>query len=234
MAFPISPAQMYADTLKGIRRFKTQSMTIDEWNQRANDMQLVYIKEKYAEYQRTQKRIHDINVQVNTFAMTSNPIDLSTTVPALVNLAASNGRYGHMFTTKVEVQLTYQNNPCFANGSLSEWITAIPFKDDKDLTNDYYWRPTDEKPYYKEATPALFGDKRLEIITNTASAVTNVRLHYIQWPLALVATDTNVAGCDLPLHARKELVDLIVKDFLEITKDQRYQTILQEKVLGNN
>lgn len=128
----------------------------------------------------------------------------------------------------VMFKITYVDNSLFADG-VSEWLRADILRADQRaaLMNNAYKYPSDEKPYY------AFVGEFIELVTMTSSTPYRMKLEYLRYPrqIRYVApnSDLTAVDCELAPIQQKEIVDIAIRQFLEATKDERYQTNLVEK-----
>ena len=224
---------MYNATLEFLNKEATASLSPEEFEIMVNAAQLEYVKNRYDEAEKTQKRIDDLRsiMVINESILNSGanvaasevfelPYDDAGFVTTAKNPTGTN--HGYLFMLNCALKLSYVNNKCGFTG-ISEFLKAKPMKADKrnEIERDPFNRPTDERLYYQET-----GDQVI-VFTGTQSFATEARIDYLRYPVDIQIV-TSVVDSELPIHARTEIVDIVVRKVLENIESQRYSTNLNE------
>lgn len=232
----ITATDAFVEFLDGINKESTGSVSPREFNRLFNTCQLEVVKNKYSEFERTQKRTDDLrilecvdllpNVGVNQPGgeLFNLPYDQNNFVQTPGN--PGNDNHGYMFLLNCSFQLQYINDDCDEKG-LSEFLKAKPMKADKEfeIYNDPYNKPTNKRIYYK-----LIGNT-LRAITKTDSFAVQARIDYLRYPreINVPHPDANQEiNPELPLHMIEEIIDVCIRKKLGIYESPRYQQKIAE------
>ena len=227
---------MYKYFLDGINKERTTTVTPEEFNRLVNVCEVEWIKNKYSEFQLTEKRIDDLrNLEVrdvipNTglqspgdevFILPYDPVNNITT-PG--NPLGDN--HGYMFMLNVAFKIQYVNNDCGLTG-VSKWIKSRTMKANFELEiqDDPYNRPNDARLYH-----SIIGNS-VGLYTDTDSWGAQARFDYLRYPRMInVPTPTNPADItsDLPLHTRMEILSVCIRKALGRIESPRYQQQILE------
>lgn len=233
----ITARDMYDYILSEIHKEVTSSVYPEEFESHINKAQHEYVENRYSQAEQIQKRIDDLRMLVaidlipNTgglpgtqpggevFDLPYNPNALVTTVG---NPSGENHGYLHLLN--VGFRLAYIGSTCGLTGISDHYIKARPLPSDKEyeIVNDPFNKPTDFKLYYQ-----IIGN-RLRLISNGKSVGFEAKIQYLRYPREIQLVNAQV-DCELPLHARKEICDIAVRNIIEKIQSPRYQTILSEE-----
>lgn len=212
----VTALDMYTAMTDGINKVMTSSIDYPEGERLLNKAMMEYIKNHYYSEEETEKRIDDLRtlrsqsivspVSLNTFDLpyseTSNPI-------------------GYLFMLTISFKLHYVNNNCGFTGD-SDWLPSKPLRTNfkNVISRDPYNRPTDLRLYHE-----IVGNQ-VVLHTGTDSYGISANIEYLRYPKSISLTIPQ--DCELPVHARQEIVDIAVRKYLEQVTDPRYQTNLNE------
>lgn len=226
----VTAQDMYEFFLTELNKEFTGSVFPDEFEKLINTVQIDFIENRYFNVEGSQKRIDDIRTLVivdevvfNTGANIAGqeifalPYDPNANVVTPKNPSGTNR--GYLFLMAAAFKINYVNNICSLTG-VSELLKAKPMRADKrhEITRDPFNKPTDERLYYQES-----GDTLL-LFTGTSSYGTEVHIDYIRYPRDISVTGSPNVDCELPLHARQEIVRMAVKRKLEEIESPRFQS----------
>lgn len=233
----ITAQNMFTEFLDGINKESTATVTPMEFNRLINNCQDEWIKNKYYEAQLTQKRMDDLrtltvygeelpNVGVNVPGGERFDLPYSDTgfVTTLQNPSGQN--HGYMFLLACGFQIQYVNDKCCRTG-ISEILMSKPMKSDKRwaISKDPYNKPSNDRLYYD------LNANQIKCITGTESFAVKAVIDYIRYArkinVPFGGANIDVA-CELPLHAREEIVDIAVRKKLGIYESPRYQQAIVE------
>jgi hypothetical protein len=94
-----------------------------------------------------------------------------------------------------------------------------------EVVKDPYNKPTDNRLYYK-----MIG-QTIRCITGSQSFGVQVLIDYLRYPRAInipVPTANTDVPCELPFHAREEIVRIAIRKKLGIYESPRYQQAIAE------
>ncbi|MEO7397228.1 MAG: hypothetical protein ABIW84_01555 [Ilumatobacteraceae bacterium] len=226
----VTAQDMYQFFLTELNKEFTGSVFPDEFERLINTVQIDFVENRYYNVEMSEKRIDDLRILMvidevifNTgpniagqevFLLPYNPNGFVTTPK---NPTGTN--HGYMFLLAVAFKLQYVKNKCGLTG-LSEVIKSKPMRSDKrhEVKRDPFNRPTDERVYYQES-----GD-RLILYTGTSSYGAEAHIDYLRYPRDISILSNPNVDCELPLHARQEMVRMAVKRKLEEIQSPRYQS----------
>jgi hypothetical protein len=230
----ISAPDIYKAVLDELNKEHTRSLTPEEFNYFINDTQIVYVKNRYAQYDQHQKRMDDLRVlTVNTDGTGNNPPSILNTGLAQAGqeiillpydpLATTPEDMGYLFLLNVAFKISYSGNNCFTDGTISGWMKGKFMRSDAEweINENPYAKPKDTRLYYK-----LIGNE-IRPITGTSSFVTEANIMYLRYPRKIFFDATgggNHVDSELPAHCNQELVKLCVRNYLETIRDPRYQS----------
>jgi hypothetical protein len=175
-----------------------------------------FIKNRYEEFEKNQKRIEDLRTLVTE-------LSIGTTVGifkpnSYIALIPSD----YLISVGEEVQINYIDQ--FDN-------TITKRRGVKEITIDRYEAEIDNplseyNLHYGQAKPLrLFYDSQVELMSDGNYTIPYLYLRYIKIP-AIVSLPSN--NCDLPVETHSEIIKVAVGMFIENIKDSRYQTIENE------
>lgn len=225
------------------------------FNRTANEAQEIWLADKIKEVERDQKRIDDIRVIRVSPVSTINVISTTTVGGTIRRFPLPDGISVHdaIFTAsghlpmyhrflRVAFKLQYVNNECCVTG-ISDWIQNVHVM----RSDQYNWvmssprrKPNDKKLYYEIRGNSVY------VITGTSSYATQMQLDYVRPPRMIFFDSTNPnvedatlsytagAGCiniEFPEDQKREILDVMVRTFLERVQDVRYQTWLNEEAM---
>jgi len=187
-----------------------------------NPAQQEWVENRYFEYDRFQKRMDDlrvISVPPTVIANTgvAAPEEEIFAVPYDDTVGAGVS-YGYWHMLSVEVKVNYQEGECGP-----EWCMGRVLRRDQRtaIKTDPFNRPSTENGkvfYWMEGN-----NVRVWLGVGTVSYADEVKVEYLRYPIPIVlgppATD-----CELPVHARKEICDIVVRRKLESMESPRYQS----------
>jgi hypothetical protein len=192
---------------------KPLSSDIMYWLNRAIEK---FIKTRYSQFEKNQKRIDDLRSLVTEIAISTNagtlkPNSYIATIPV-----------NYMFTLGEECLITYTD---IANVVKNKRVGVT------ETTVDRY-RDEIDNPFsehilhYEWARPLrLFSGSVIELISDGEYSVPAYYLRYLKKPTIVNLPSTN---CDLPEHTHSEIIKLAVEMYLENTKNNRYTTYSNE------
>lgn len=232
----ITAQNMFTQFLDGINKEETATATPEEFNRLINQAQEECVKNKYHEFDLTQKRIDDlrilecrdelVNVGVNEpggeiFNLPYDSVNFITT-PGNPN----GDNHGYQFLLNCAFKIQYVNDECERTG-ISEPLMTKPMKSDKEyaINRDPYNKPTNDRLYHK-----LIGNT-IRCITGTESFGVIAVIDYLRYPREInvpVPSSSVDVSCELPLHIREEIVDIAVRKKLGIYESPRYQQKIVE------
>ena len=236
---------MYDVFLEGINKELNGSLSDAEFEVLANECQMTYVKNRYHEFEQFQKRIDDLRSLKRAEFITPTSgkeidFEVATTSAGeqiVEDSPSVDGRFGYLFMLNAAVIWNYSGNDCFADGTLwggseddaYKYLVALkPMKADKlhEIRSDYYNMPTDERPYYDLRSS---GNSRnvMVLINDTASTPNTVRIEYLVHPRTILLANTGIDDVDLPIHARQEVVNLMVRTYVERMESQRTNSVFQ-------
>jgi hypothetical protein len=175
-----------------------------------------FVKTRYYEFEKNQKRIDDLRTLVTEIAITTTT---GTSKPNS-HIATLPGNY--LFTLGEEANITYTdiNNTVITKRVGVTETTVDRYRDDID--NPF----SEHILHYEWARPLrLFSGNTIEIISNGEYSVPTFYLRYLKKPSIV---DLPSSNCDLPEHTHSEIIKLTVGMFLENTKNNRYQSYSNE------
>lgn len=227
---------MFTLFLDLLNKEETGTVTPAEFNRLINNAQEEWVKNKYHEVELTQKRTDDLrvlecrdvlsNVGVNQpggeiFDLPYDEVNFVTT-PGNPN----GDNHGYMFLLNVAFRIQYVNNKCGFTG-LSAFLKSKRMTADKEyeIGNDPYNKPTDERLYFK-----MIGHT-IRCITGTESFAVQASIDYLRYPRSINVPVPNASqdvSCELPLHAREEIVRIALRKKLGIYESPRYQQSIAE------
>lgn len=234
----VTVQDMYDLMLDELNKENTGTVFPDEFERLINSSQLDYVTNRYYNVETTEKRTDDLRTLtildetiLNTglpvaggelFLLPYNP---NANVVTPKNPSGTN--HGYLFMLAVSLIVQYQNSPCAYSGT-SGLLKAKPMKSDKkyEIIRDPYNRPTEDRLYYQ-----ITGDSFV-VFTGTQSFATAAHIDYIRYPRKIEIVNATV-DCELPLHARQEIVRMAVTRKLEEIESRRFQsnTVENSKVI---
>lgn len=222
---------MYRYFLDGINKERTTTVTPDEFNRLINICEVEWIKNKYSEFELTEKRIDDLrileirDVIPNTGSQVAGeeifilPYNAVTNVNTPGNPSGTN--HGYMFMLNVAWKIQYVDNECCETGE-SKWIQSRTMKAnfEWEIQDDPFNKPKDDRLFHK-----IIGNL-VELYTGTDSYGIEVRFDYLRYPrLINVPTSANPVDIvsELPLHTREEIISIAIRKELGRIESPRYQ-----------
>lgn len=242
--------EMYRSLLAQLLKHNSGSLTVPEFEQLINEAAIKYLVDRAEEAELVQKRIDDLsslkkiailvptNGALNEFDF-ENAAVVSGGGKMLDYTQTATHKYGYLRALAVGVEWNYVDNPCHTNGvpqaameDLVEWVPVKPMKSDKrySLPQDYYNKPTDERPYYDFYSNAT-SKKVLKVINNTPSRANRVRIEFFEYPKLITVAQNLVTDIDLPIHARQEVCDLALTIQLERIQSMRLRNQVQTEAM---
>lgn len=170
-----------------------------------NMAQSEYLKNRYSEFETSEKRREDLRLLTNytTFGAGST-IDLST-LTGFFTVASLEGTFNYVPCEDASpIVITVPIEPC----QLDDYRTRI---------RNSLIKPTDRKPIYIQYTDTI------EIISDTVP--TAKKMFYLVLPTRIDGENTPSGTPDFPEHCHEEIVNIAVRKFIEIREQSnRYQT----------
>jgi hypothetical protein len=224
---------MYNALLDGLNKDQTGTVFPDEAELLLNESQLEAIVNKYEQAEKTQKRIDDLRTLVvlgetiansgpsisgqEIFALPYNP-NVNVVTPK--NPSGTNK--GYLFLLRASFQIQYVNNACGYKGLSKLLKSKIMRSDIKDeIARDPFNKPTDERLYHETTSDTL------TLLTAGQSFGISANIDYLRYARDIILVGPNV-DCELPLHMRKEIVDIAIRKKLEAIESQRYPSKVNE------
>lgn len=232
----ITAQNMFTYFLDLLNKEQTGTVTPSEFNRLINNAQEEWIKNKYSEVELTQKRVDDLrilecrdtlnNTGVNQPGGEIFELPYSSTSFVTTPGNPNGDNHGYMFLLNCAFKIQYVNNKC-GNTGLSKFLYAKRMTADKEyaIQSDPYNKPTDERIYYK-----MLGNT-IRCITGTESFGVQVAIDYLRYPRQInvpVPTASVDVACELPLHAREEIIRIALRKKLGIYESPRYQQAIAE------
>jgi hypothetical protein len=167
-------------------------------------------------FEENQKRVADLRTLV-----TSNSLTYTTT--DTIGLRQYTIPTDFLYPIKPYALCTRSGYPVITSGELME---CKPVKSDQvgKLLNSTYNKTYFIKPYYTITGTSL------HLIIDRFTTNTSIILHYIKKPTELVTG----GSCDLPIHTHQEIVEISVRQALQVLQDPRWQTAVAEDKLKSN
>lgn len=222
----VTSEQVYKAVLKELKHYNTTSMTPDEFNYHIWVGQLEYVKKRYWAHEQHQKQIDDLDIiRIITDGIAGNPIPLPNEGANVAGQEYITLPEDFMYLLAVGVKVQYQGDECQPDGSLSDYISATPLKDDKRFvaTTDYYSLPRPEWPnlYYTQR-----GGKM--VFKAGDSIVQHVLLSYLRYPIRIVFDPTGAGHVDSEFNEQQtnEIVKETVEKYLETIESRRTQSFI--------
>lgn len=232
----ITAQNMFTALLDLLNKEQTGTVTPTEANRLLNLAQEECVKNKYSEFELTQKRVDDLrilecrdvlsNVGVNQpggeiFELPYDEVNFVTT-PGNPN----GDNHGYMFLLNCAFKIQYVNNNCGLIG-LSKFLKTKRMLADTEYSNqeDPYNKPTDKRLYHK-----MLGNT-IRCITGTESFGVQAAIDYLRYPRSInipVPGAMTDVSCELPLHIREEIVRIAARKKLGIIESPRYQQSIAE------
>jgi len=231
-----SALEMYKYFLDGMNKEKTTTVTPDEFNRLINVCEVEWIKNKYSEFELTEKRIDDLRIleirDVIPNTGTPAPGDEIFILPynAVTNVNTpgnpSGTNHGYMFMLNVAWKIQYINNEC-CEDSVSKWIPSRTMKAnfEWEIQDDPYNKPQDNRLFHK-----IIGNQ-LELYTGTESYGLECRIDYLRYPRMINVPTPSLpidVTSELPLHTREEIISIAIRKELGRIESPRYQQQLVE------
>lgn len=217
----LSADDMYQYCLERLNKENSLFYRPEAFNIDINPAQQEWVENRYFEYDRFQKRMDDLRIISvgptiidNTGA--SSPEGEIFPLPYSDSDDSLNFGYWHMLS--VEVKVNYQDDECGP-----EWCMGRVLRRDQRtaIKTDPFNRPNTENGkvfYWLEGN-----NVRVWLGVGTTSYADQIRIEYLRYPVRITlgppATD-----CELPVHARKEICDIVVRRKLESIESPRFQT----------
>lgn len=239
MATYITAADMYRTTLVFLEKEKMGTIYPDEWDDYVNAAQLEWVMNKMAEEEASQKRTDDLRVlevknmiiaNSGTAAVGGDLIALpydGTNVYNTVNGIDLKGSYGYLKLLDVAFRLQYVGDSCYGNTTMASgsYKSAQSLQSQRKNVNNPFYKPsaTHDRLYYEFINLNTIKPQ----LGSTAYAL-SARVDFLRYPKEISVSASPNVPCELPIHARKEIVDLTVRKIIEVTMNPRYQTALNE------
>lgn len=222
----VSSTEVYKAVLKELKHYNTTSMTPEEFNYHIWIGQLEYVKNRYWAHEQHQKQIDDLDrIHIVTDGIAGNPGPLLNEGSAVAGEEYVTLPGNLLYLLAVGVKVKYMNEPCKADGALSDYIAAKHLKDDERYMIDraYYRKP---KPEW----PRLYYTQRNRVLVFAAgdSIVQHVRLAYLRYPVRIVfdPTGANHVDSEFDWGQTHEIIKHTVMSYLEIIESPRTQSYI--------
>lgn len=253
----LTSEDMYRAFLDGIMKVNTGIVEPDQFNRIVNEWgQLEWLAENLPKTEQDQKQLDDLErLRCATDGVFEQP---SSTV--LFPIAPETGSDYSFLTPKYT---TTNINNRLANGSVStqnyprylrllniqfkinipsadecndvgvtDWREAKLMRSDQRsvIMNSSLRKPRNRKLYYEML------DGRIRLITGTTAVGYSMRLEYLRYPADIVYDYPGGSHVDPEFSPQqnKEMVDVLVRTYLERVKDPRYQSFLNEELIKAN
>jgi hypothetical protein len=214
----------YKAVLAELKHENTTSMTPAEFRYHIYVAQIEYVNIRYWAFEQHQKPIDDLRV----LHVETNGID-GVAPLANVGVVAPEQEvfmlpedYMHLLAVRARVK--YYGEPCFVDGTLSDYI-ACKFAQDNSINikkHHYYTKPAPRYPrmYYRQF------QNKLRFVCG-ASVVHDVIAAYLRKPVPISIDDNyvNVTSSELDDPQTLEIVQWCVSSYLEKIESMRTQTI---------
>jgi hypothetical protein len=128
-----------------------------------------------------------------------------------------------MFHIKAHAICTRSNYPIVSS---SEYFECNFIKSDQ---VEKVLNSTANKTHFVKPFIAISGSV-VKLIVDRFTTNTGLSLQYLKMPTALIVGGT----CDLPAHTHQEIVDMAVRQALQVLQDPRWQTSVQEEKIKSN
>lgn len=207
-----------------ITSFSAPGYTEDEQLLFLNNAQDDFIKDRMfgqnfqpPAFEDNQRRVADLRTLVVT------PTALTYTSTDLLGARQYTLPVNFMFHIRAHAICTRSNYPVIASSEYFE-CNFIKSEDVEKVINSTVNRTHFIKPFV-----AISGSV-IKLIIDRFTTNTGLSLQYLKKPTALVAAGT----CDLPEHTHQEIVDMAVRQALQVLQDPRWQTSVQEEKIKSN
>ena len=218
---------VYVAVLHELKHENTTSMTPSEFRHHIKRAMLEYINLRYWAYDQHQKPIDDLApIHVETNGVNGNPAPIANT-----GLQAPKGEmfvlptdYMHLLAVKALVK--YYGEPCYTDGTMSDWIVAMHCPDNMvyQVEHHYYKKPKPEYPnlYYRH-------NKKTLTLMAGKSIGQQVCITYLQRPpyIAVADNGTNVQDSVFDDEQTMEIVRWCVASYTETIESYRQQSMIQ-------
>lgn len=219
--YPVTALDMYELTLEILNKQNTTSVTPEEWNVWANTATLehcLFLYEKYQNDQAITDKLGPIIV---------DPAPISNTGVAAPNQEIFVLPSDYLRMLRIGIKLNYVNDPCFANGPGTEYVSATL------LTDDQYG-VIDDNPYRKAKSKNLYyyhknGGLNIAIKTGGSSYGLEAEIRYLKYPKKIdVTLSPGTGDSELPSDVKNDICHIIARKIIEAIESGRYQTIAGE------
>jgi len=209
---------MYKAFLDGIKKEYTGVVRPDQFNRIVNEWgQMPWLKSKVALVEFNSKVIMDIQ-----------PVVITPETHVVANnqflLTSLTHRIYRPLGLSVKVQYG-PDDPCDRTGT-SDWIYDVHvMRSDRRtvVKKSSFRRPTADKVYYQIASGSMHFD------CGSGNQVVTMALEYARYPLDIVWSSTGThVNSEFGPEQNSEIVDTLVKAYLENVGDPRYQSFLNE------
>jgi hypothetical protein len=133
----------------------------------------------------------------------------------------------------VEFKYVYNGDPCYPDGDISPWISGKPLRTNQKnvIKKNPFRKPNTKNLYYQ-----LRGNMvELLLDENSTNIPHSMKIEYIKYP-RLINYDPVIPGnnvmCELQSDQIREIIEISARTYLQEATDPRYQTKLNEMVLG--
>lgn len=221
---------MYNLTLELLNKFKTSSVTPDEWVIIANTVQIehvLFLYEKYKKDQAVYDKLQPIieKVELSNGGGTVAGQELFALPYATVPGASTKYSYGYLRALSVSFKLFYKNDACFADGEGTRFEPAKVLDEDIESVaqRNPYRRPKSNRIYYKAINNVI------TVETGSDTYATTAKVIYIRYPRAIDLNQSpGIGDCELPIDVRNDICHLIAQKYIEQKESGRYATISNE------
>lgn len=140
----------------------------------------------------------------------------------------------YLHGNRAEVKLTYLNSDCYDDGESEGFVPASLLKSDRvsAVMSSYYLRPKDDR------IKVRYIGRTLRILTGYASGLsdtfpTKCMLEYYRYPEVINFEEGKVKELEFSRKQSLSIVEMAAQEFLEMNRDPRYQSFLNEQNLKN-
>jgi hypothetical protein len=167
-------------------------------------------------FEDNQKRVADLRTLITSGALSYTSTDAlglrQYTLPA-----------DFLYSIKAFATCTRTGYPIIGTGELME-CNFVKSEEIGKLLNTTYNRTHFIKPFISISGTSV------HLIVDRFTTNTALTLHYIKKPAALIVG----GSCDLPVHTHQEVVEIAVRQALQVLQDPRWNTAVSEEKLKSN
>ena len=168
-------------------------------------------------FEDNQRRVADLRTLVVA------PTDLVYTSVDLLGSRQYTLPANFMFHIKAHAICTRSNYPIVASSEYFE-CNFIKSEQVEKVLNSTANRTHFLKPFI------TISGTTVKLIVDRFTTNTGLSLQYLKTPTALISG----GSCDLPVHTHQEIIDMSVRQALQVLQDPRWQTSVQEEKIKSN